>query len=262
MRNNTKRILDFIALHPGRTIHNIPNDPDYSGLYTHANQQNSAVIETLVEIGLVTSVPGPQKGVDWYGADTYYISDTLPFVYGIAFGKTGAIPMECPECGKENHINPMGNLAKTRKCRHCNTVILPERLPPVVVKEPGEKGFLIERSPELQANDIVVSCPVDNQDFLNEKVRNPEDSFWDFARKPVKLTEANRVFVLYDGVIRYNFEVAKIEQGPLPPVEDAEGHNPGVPEGGCRIWFNECYVIESKDLISFKGFQGFRYRWW
>ena len=66
--------------------------------------------------------------------------------------------------------------------------------------------------------------------------------------------------MVFDGAVRYNFGIGSIEDGPLDPVEDADGHNPGVPEGGCRIEFE--YVSKVREHIPIKGFQGFRYRWW
>jgi len=268
MTNKTKRVLDYLALNPGATQHDLENiimqskvfsDLDYNLIYA------KAIIETLVELRLISRRPGPQIGVDdkslpTFELDTYYITETIAYRYGVAFGKTKAIPIECSECGTETFINPFSKLETPKRCRKCKNQLIPRRLIPDFEKEPGDGGFDMERSSELKANDIVVTCPLIQTGFINEKIQDPEGSFWNLSRKPKRLTEANRVFVLHDGYVKYNFGIAEIEDGPLDPVEDAEGHNSGVPDGGCRIWFSDLHVL--KEPIKKKGFQGFRYRWW
>ena len=113
--------------------------------------------------------------------------------------------------------------------------------------------------PRAQVGDfgVIVTCPKINKEFLEAKVENPGWSFWDFPRRPKKLRPGDMLYVVYDGTIRYAFETGSFESGPKPPVEDAEGHNLGIPKGGIRVWFEDVYDVDPP--IPMKGFQGFRY---
>jgi len=219
-----------------------------------------SLLETLVDLCLISRKPGPYCGDNEYGPDTFYITTTTAYVYGTAFGKTKAQKMICPTCETENAINPFSKLESPKKCRHCKTELLPQRLQPKVDMEPGDGGFDMERSEDLKKNDIVVTSPLIRVGDLEEKVNDPDNAFWDFKRRPTRITEDNRVFVVHDGEVRYNFGIGYIEEGPLKPIEDAEGHNPGVPRGGCRIYFSDVAKVEQ--TIPIRGFQGHRYRWW
>ena len=273
MTNKTQKVLDCVAMNPGATELFI-----VGYVLTLANQQidpiNStyikSLIDTLVDLCLLSRRKGACCGAflnlgkpslsKEYEADMFYVTSTTAYVYGTAFGKTKAQKMICPTCETENLINPFSKLESPKKCRHCKTELLPPRLQPKVDKEPGDGGFDMERSEDLKRNDIVVTSPLVRAGDLEEKVNDPESAFWDFKRRPIRITEDNRVFVVHDGAVRYNFGIGYIEEGPLAPIEDAEGHNPGVQRGGCRIEFSD--VAQVDPTIPIRGFQGHRYRWW
>ena len=113
--------------------------------------------------------------------------------------------------------------------------------------------------PRPQVGDfgVIVTCPKHNKAFLDAKVEYPEDSFWDFQRAPKRFSPGDMLYVVHDGAIRYAFETGNFHLGPRPPVEDAEGHNPGIPKGGIRAWLEEVHEVDPP--IPMKGFQGFRY---
>jgi len=261
MTNNTKKILDFISLNPGVSFEEISDY--FTEVEDQRSTQVSTILVTLVELCLLSRrsrLYSGDHGTLKYGSDAFYLTTTTAYVYGTAFGKTKAQKMICPTCETENFINPFSKLESPKKCRHCKTELLPSRLQPKVDKEPGDGGFDMERSEDLKRNDIVVTSPRIRAGDLEEKVKDPESAFWDFKRRPIRITEDNRVFVVHDGAVRYNFGIGCIEEGPLAPIEDAEGHNPGVPRGGCRIEFSD--VAKVDPTIPIRGFQGHRYRWW
>ena len=263
MTNKTQKVLDYVAMNPGATETAIIGYV-LTLVSQKIDQINSTyikiIIDTLVDLCILSRRIGPYLGGHEYGSENFYVTTTTAYIYGTAFGKTKAQKMICPTCETENFINPFSKLESPKKCRHCKTELLPPRLQPKVDKEPGDGGFDMERSEDLKKNDIVVTSPLIMAGDLKEKVNDPESAFWDFKRRPIRINEDNRVFVVHDGAVRYNFGIGCIEEGPLAPIEDAEGHNPGVPRGGCRIEFSD--VAKVDPTIPIRGFQGHRYRWW
>ena len=107
---------------------------------------------------------------------------------------------------------------------------------------------------------VIVTCPKNNKAMLDAKLENIGWAFWNFPRAPKRFEPGDLLYVVYDGAIRYafetgNFDVARTKE--LPPVDDAEGHNPPLPKGGIRAWLNDYYEIDPP--IPMRGFQGFRY---
>ena len=107
---------------------------------------------------------------------------------------------------------------------------------------------------------VIVTCPLNNKEMLDAKVENVGEAFWNVPRAPKNFEPGDLLYVVYDGAIRYAFETGSFDIArahELPPVEDAEGHNPPLPKGGIRAWLDD--VHELKPPIPMKGFQGFRY---
>lgn len=121
--------------------------------------------------------------------------------------------------------------------------------------------------------DIVVSVPQTYEgrgNFYN-KVYDIGKAFWSMGKTPKKIAVHDWVWFVNEGKVHYGAEIKKIVRGPRPPLKNADGYNPAIPKGGCRLYFfgsESAHVWTDPDdtthfpPIPSKGFQGFRYKWW
>jgi len=119
--------------------------------------------------------------------------------------------------------------------------------------------------------DIVVTVPKRKIHDLYMKFESPHRAFWSMGRKPKRISRHDWIWFVCGGRLRGGLEIREVEDGPLDPLSDAEGHNPSVPAGGCRLQF---YDSQSAKVLTeigdekyfpslrIKGFRGFRYKWW
>lgn len=122
--------------------------------------------------------------------------------------------------------------------------------------------------------DIVVCVPQTKEGKTNfsHKTKDIGNAFWTMGRTPIRLRIHDWVWFVSDEAIVYGAEVKNLECGPLPEIDEAEGYNPPVKNGGCRLTFFDSYsasIWTDPNLedhwfprLPCKGFQGFRYKWW
>ena len=123
--------------------------------------------------------------------------------------------------------------------------------------------------------DIVVCVPQTREGKLRfyGKTEDIGNAFWTMGRTPKNFKTHDWVWFVNQGIIEYGVEVKKIVKGPRPALKNAEGHNPPLKKGGCRLYFFDSKSAhqwtdpDPKDkyfpiIPVGKGFQGFRYKWW
>ena len=112
----------------------------------------------------------------------------------------------------------------------------------------------------------------DRAHFYN-KVADIGKAFWTMGRAPKDLNIHDWIWFVNRGAVHFGVEIKKIIKGPRPALKNAEGHNPPIKKGGCRLYFFDSKSAQQWTdpdpndkyfpIISVeKGFQGFRYKWW
>ena len=122
--------------------------------------------------------------------------------------------------------------------------------------------------------DIVVCVPQTKEGRANfyAKTHDIGKAFWTMGRTPKNFGVHDWIWFVNRGGVQYGVEVKKIVKGPRKAYKNADGHNPDVPKGGCRLTFFDSKSAhqwtDKKDTKYFpfipveRGFQGFRYVWW